>query len=217
MTDDTPIETSEDMAQAWTPPQRVKCDGDHGGPACADAGCWHRPEPQTIAQRLRAACDDGRLNAFFITDLVALMREAADELDHQTGRANALHAMVNTPELVDFPKAVHLEAVHQEVRWGTEDREGKTPHAWFWLLSNLATRALEHHKNAERLNERAHLCGDPNGFIAQELAHHREKAAHHCITSAAALSHWHASVIGKATAMRPGTAAPAELQEATAC
>lgn len=34
-------------------------------------------------------------------------------------------------------------------------------------------------------------------------AHHREKAVHHCITTAAALANWHAAALGK-TNMRPG-------------
>lgn len=132
-------------------------------------------------------------------------REVQEERDR-------LHRLINTPELIDFPRAVHLEAVHQKQRWGTEDREGKSPAAWFWLLSHLATRALEHHKNAERLV--GGNADDPNGLIAAEIAHHREKAAHHCITAAAVLSHWHASVIGKYTAMRPASALPAELATA---
>lgn len=140
--------------------------------------------------------------------MVYLYQAELDAFKADRAERLRLESIINTPELIDFPKAVHLEAVHQEVRWGTEDREGKEPAAWFWLLSHLASRALEHHKNAERLVDRVALCGDPNGFIAQELAFHREKAAHHCITSAAVLNHWHAAVIGKHTAMRPGTAAP---------
>lgn len=122
-----------------------------------------------------------------------------------------LHALVNTPELVDFPKAVHLEAVHQEDRWGTSDREGKGPAQWFWLLSHLASRALEHHKEADRLTAEA----DGSDFWQSQIAYHREKAAHHTITSAAVLSHWHASVVGKHTTMQPGcTQAIAEAQGA---
>lgn len=120
-----------------------------------------------------------------------------------------LLAIVNTPELIDFPKAVMLEAQHQEHRWGTSDREGKTPAAWFWLLSHLATRALEHHKEAERLEAMAE-ASDPACDFTPSIAHHREKAAHHTITAAAVLNHWHAAVIGKHTAMRPASAAPAE-------
>lgn len=129
-----------------------------------------------------------------------------------------LEAIINTPELIDFPKAVMLEAQHQEARWGTTDREGKTPAAWFWLLSHLATRALEHHKEAERLEAIAYqfypgyVPGASQGgcprFHINQIARHREKAAHHTITSAAVLNHWHAAVIGKHTAMRPASAVP---------
>lgn len=133
----------------------------------------------------------------------ALVRDAAE------GRR--LTALINTPELLDFAKAVHLEACHQEVRWGAEDRELKTPAEWFWLLSHLATRALEHHKEAERL--RAGCAADePNAGHAKTIAHHREKAVHHTITAAAVLAHWHASVLGGHLLMHPGvSAATAQL------
>ncbi|MGK2897817.1 MAG: hypothetical protein ACSLE9_03915 [Burkholderiaceae bacterium] len=127
-----------------------------------------------------------------------------------------LHKQINTPELVDFAKAVRLEAVHQEQRWGTPDRRGKTPYDWHWLIAHLAGRALDHHKEAERLETvaRGVIVGyDPsrpetlgNDVLRASVAHHREKAVHHCITTAAALAHWHASVLGKHTTMQPGHA-----------
>jgi hypothetical protein len=135
-----------------------------------------------------------------------------DRLLGACAERDRLHALVNTPELVDFPKAVYLEAVHQEERWGTTDRQGKTPNDWFWLVGHLASRALEHHKEAERLA----FLGYPAMF-GDQIAHHREKATHHCITAAAALNHWHASMLGKARAMQPGhapsIAAAAQLDE----
>lgn len=125
-----------------------------------------------------------------------------------------LLAMINRPELVDFPAAVLLEAAHQEVRWGTNEVKGKEPGDWFWLVGHLSTRALEHHKEANRLQERLALTNmaaeasgasaDADGFAASQIAHHREKAVHHCITAAAVLAHWHADALGKATSMQPG-------------
>lgn len=128
--------------------------------------------------------------------------------------------LINTPELVDFPKAVHLEAVHQELRWGTGDREGKKPYDWHWLVAHLAGRALEHHKEAERLHEQCALLRPDmeacNAVLREQIAYHREKAVHHVITTAAALEHWHASVLGKHTAMQPGSAqAIADAQQLT--
>lgn len=127
---------------------------------------------------------------------------------------DTLLAIINTPELIDFPKAVMLEAQHQEVRWGTSDREGKTPAAWFWLVGHLAGRALEHHKEAERI-AKGWGVDEPNAAHRAGIAHHREKAVHHCITAAAALAHWHASIVGKHTSMQPGHAPSEALAEAS--
>ena len=123
-----------------------------------------------------------------------------DELIAARAERDRLHALINTVELVDFPKAVLLESAHQEERWGTTDREGKTPYDWHWLVAHLAGRALSHHKEAERIE--AMLV--KSGFTHSQIAYHREKAVHHCITTAAALSHWHASMLGKHTNMRAG-------------
>jgi hypothetical protein len=110
-----------------------------------------------------------------------------------------LSALINTPELVDFPVAVHLEAIHQEERWGRKDRESKAPIDWFWLVGYLAGRALEHDKEADRLDAEAAAESSEAGraFCARHIALHREKAVHHTITTAAALNHWHASMLRK--------------------
>ena len=111
-----------------------------------------------------------------------------------------LHTLINTPELVAFPEAVHLEAIHQEERWGRKDRETKAAIDWFWLVGYLAGRALEHDKEAERLAHMAAAEDSDAGraFYAKHIALHREKAVHHTITTAAALNHWHASMLRKA-------------------
>lgn len=121
-----------------------------------------------------------------------------------------LDALINTPELLDFAKAVHLEAVHQEVRWGSQGDDGKAPGEWHWLVAHLATRALEHHREAQRLHVLRLSTSELYPALFDEvIAHHREKAVHHCITTAAALAHWHASMLGKMTTMRPSSATAA--------
>lgn len=87
---------------------------------------------------------------------------------------------INTPELLDFQKAVSLEAQHQRLRWSTQHDAGKEPQDWFWLIGYLGGKAL-----------RAHIEGNT------------EKALHHTISTAAALANWHAAILG-ATNMRPG-------------
>jgi hypothetical protein len=96
-----------------------------------------------------------------------------------------LNGVINTPEIIDFVKAVQIEAVHQRERWGSEHDEGKTPADWFWLLGYLAGKALH-----------SAITGD------------RDKLLHHIITTAAACANWHAQVLGKCD-MRPGIATPA--------
>lgn len=145
---------------------------------------------------------------------------AIERLHHElvtvTAERDRLDALINTPELVDFAKAVHMEAVHQEVRWGTEDREGKAPYDWHWLVAHLAGRALAAHAEADRLQgivDRMPENVEVSRAFGDLIRHHREKAVHHTITAAAALAHWHASMLGKHTTMQPGHAGAAAMAE----
>lgn len=94
-----------------------------------------------------------------------------------------LTALLNTPEVLDFAKAVNLEAAHQRERWGTDHDAGKTDEDWFWLVGYLAGKAL----------------------------HKPEKRLHHLIACAAALANWHLYTVGK-TNMRPGIEPPKEVE-----
>lgn len=82
-----------------------------------------------------------------------------------------LKALINTPELIEFPKAVHIEAVHQRERWGAEHDKSKGHEDWFWLIGYVAGKALSAGKQ---------------GDIA--------KIRHHIITTAAVCNNWHASL-----------------------
>lgn len=113
--------------------------------------------------------------------IAAALRSAQDTIDAQKAEIERLEGAINTPELVDFPKAVSLEAVHQRERWGGAHDSGKAPEDWFWLLGYLAGKAL-------------HAAKSGND----------EKALHHCVSSAAALANWHAAILGARTIMRPG-------------
>lgn len=107
-----------------------------------------------------------------IESIAIELRQAREE-----GRQGA----INTPELLDFSKAVVLEATHQRERWGTSHDAGKTDPDWFWLLGYLAGKAL-------------FACNTGN----------RDKALHHIITTAAACANWHAALMGQDNRMRPG-------------
>lgn len=80
-----------------------------------------------------------------------------------------LHALLNTPELLDFVKGVQVEAAHQRERWGKQHDSTKSPEEWLWVVGYLAGKALQ-----------AQRTGD--------LDKHR----HHLITAAAVLANWHA-------------------------
>jgi hypothetical protein len=83
-----------------------------------------------------------------------------------------LSALLNTPELNDFAKAVPLEAAHQRERWGEAHDAEKEPQDWFWTLGYLGGKAL-----------RSHTDGN------------FEKAKHHAITAASLLANWHARIL----------------------
>lgn len=104
-----------------------------------------------------------------------------------TAERDALHKLLNTPEFHDFLKGVPLEAAHQVQRWGSEHDAGKSCLDWFWLIGYLAQRIVEYDK-----------------------AGNRDKALHHCVTTAAALMNWHSALEhrynGKPYPMVPGHA-----------
>lgn len=113
------------------------------------------------------------------------LQEQVDDLRIRLSQVEAerdrLIALLNTPEVDDFDKAVPLEAGHQVIRWGADHDAGKAPADWFWLIGYLAGKALA-----------AHISGD------------MFKAKHHCISAAAALRNWHAHIRSGETVMRPG-------------
>tara|TARA_R110002074_G_scaffold21173_4_gene66077 strand:+ start:687 stop:1136 length:450 start_codon:yes stop_codon:yes gene_type:complete len=108
--------------------------------------------------------------------------EAVDFLLEQTKKVDALEALLNTPEIVDFVSAVTLEAQHQRLRWGADGDAGKSDAEWFWLIGYLAGKALHN---------------PPNDMVPQDARLHR------IITVAAAAANWHAACLGH-SGMRPG-------------
>lgn len=96
--------------------------------------------------------------------------------------------MNDEPIIEDFLAGVEREAAYQREHWGTEHDAGKTPSDWFWLLGYLAGKAL-----------------------ASAIAGDRNKALHHCISTAAACLNWHAALKGTDTRMRPGIEPPAGI------
>lgn len=147
-----------------------------------------QPEAPKLANEYRATMPDDVLHMW--------AKDAVAELRRQ-------HALLNTPELLSFRDGVVLEAAHQRERWSTTKEGGKSPLDWYQLIVHLATRAAEHHKEAERLTHLLPTAGLQSSNLAQQIDYHREKAVHHTITCAAACANWHAAVLGL-TNMRPG-------------
>ena len=116
------------------------------------------------------------------------MNMAQHELTADAAEAARLKALINAPELENFLRAVHIEAVHQVERWGTAHDRAKRPADWFWLVGYLGGKALH---SAVRGN--------------------RDKALHHCVSTAAALYNWHCSIKGVDVRMCPGRSDLAEL------
>jgi hypothetical protein len=148
------------------------------------------------AERLMAHGDylhihpDGSVDVAPRGGLKQQLEDAVEERDSLRSELAELKALLDTPETEDFDKAVPLEAAHQVKRWGVEGDAGKTPADWFWLVGYLAGKAMT-----------AHITGN------------REKAKHHCISTAAVLRNWHAHIRTGQTAMRPGVADPAGLSK----
>ena len=103
----------------------------------------------------------------FARRVLALAQPADAQLER-------LQALINSPELHNFLRGVHLEAVHQVERWGEAHDRQKRPADWFWLVGYLAGKAL-------------HAADSGN----------QDKALHHCISTAAALYNWHCAIKGQ--------------------
>jgi len=99
-----------------------------------------------------------------------------------------LRTMINTPELENFLRAVHIEAIHQVERWGTAHDRAKRPADWFWLVGYLGGKALH-----------------------AAVSNERDKALHRCVSTAAALYNWHCAIKGVDVRMCPGRSDLAQM------
>ena len=124
---------------------------------------------------------------------IAAMNE---ELKRFRGQAAVIRALsnkikdyervLNTPIINDFMVALPMEAAHQQHKWSDEHDAGKNCLDWFWLIGYLSQK-----------------------IVVYEMADNREKALHHCITTAAALYNWYRHLKDDPGAnMRPGIAEP---------
>lgn len=120
-----------------------------------------------------------------------LTQDEYDELMAAKDERDRLSALVNSPELDQFLRGVHLEAVHQVERWGEAHDRKKRPADWFWLVGYLAGKALH-----------AAVAG----------AH--DKARHHCISTAAALYNWHCAISNTDVRIGAGMSDVAQIVDA---
>jgi hypothetical protein len=126
---------------------------------------------------------------FLLAQIADLESKLAASAERER-RLQELETLLNTPEIEDFDKGVPLESAHQVLRWSAEHDAGKNPEDWFWLIGYLAGKALHAAKTGDL-----------------------KKAKHHCISTSAALRNWHAHLRSGESAMRPGIAVPAALDE----
>lgn len=133
-------------------------------------------EPQPTVEIVTAAYEDGF--AIKPTGVVyvnhAALTTVLEAYDRRSARLKHLQALINSPELHNFLRGSHLEAVHQVERWGEATDRKKRPADWFWLVGYLAGKAL-------------HAADSGN----------QDKALHHCISTAAALYNWHCAIKGQ--------------------
>ncbi len=123
----------------------------------------------------------------------------------------AMHCLLNAPELFDFRDAVVREAAHQRVRYGAAHDQGKTSADWFWLVAHLASKAMTSIKEAECIAQMMPAeGGNARTVLEASLRRHRERSIHHIVTTAAALANWHAALIDADHTMRPGISTPRE-------
>jgi predicted nucleic acid-binding Zn-ribbon protein len=153
---------------------------------CPD--CGHAWESEAHAQH--GACRECQTS-----ERAAVPSEPAESavLLHRAVMAEAeverLRALINSPHIDNFERAVRLEAAHQQERWGADHDEGKTATDWIFLA--------------------AYLCGKAAASFA---AGNRVKGMHHIISSAAVLLNWHKHAAGEPSRMRPGIATPEGAQ-----
>ncbi len=139
----------------------------------------------SVYSPVKAHTREGAANA----RLIASAPDLAREVIALRARVEVLVGARDTPEVIDFAKAVQLEAWHQRDRWGADHDAGKAPLDWFWLIGYLAQKAAA-----------AQIAGDT------------EKALHHTISTASALANWHLALSGGDNRMRPGIETPALTQ-----
>ena len=112
-------------------------------------------------RKAQELADNLRLAARYEFSDPEVLADAADELER-------LDDLLNNPSIEDFLESVRLEAGHQQERWGQEHDDQKSPSDWRRLLDYLTGKAA-----------------------AAQQEGNRDKALHHTISSAAALSQWH--------------------------
>ena len=84
----------------------------------------------------------------------------------------AVRERLETPEMLDFLKAVKIEAEHQRDRWKKTDPE-KSHADWYWLIGWLGGKAVMD----------PHEAGDERS--------EKDRRLHRIITVAAAAYNWH--------------------------
>jgi len=116
-----------------------------------------------------------------VKELTQLGEGLNDLLTNTRIENERLDKLINTPHIKDFAQAVVLEACHQRERFGDSHDSGKQASDWFWLIGRLAGKILN-------------AC----------VTNNKDKALHHCVSTAATLCNWFSAINGDDNSMRPG-------------
>jgi hypothetical protein len=160
-----------------------------------------KPDDEHVEAVIACLGDDAAMLREMRNEMSNVLPEVTDNMDAAAQELERLRALLNVPEMLNFLDGVNREAAHQGESWRSSHDGSKTPADWYWLVGNLAGKALGH---AHELDHLQRSIPNPSPATEDILARHREKAVHHVITCAAALANWHTHMLGF-TGMRPGS------------
>lgn len=167
------------------------------------ADARREPDPPHVREDYRDVWLSGWRAGQADARLVAPVEPLADSEREELER---LRALVNTPEIEDFGRAVVLEAAHQRERWGDDHDAQKTDADWFWTIGYLAGKALHGPLSKDMTDMAMKDINDESDAHSYVV----DKQLHRIITIAACAANWHRIVMRRDNREAQRIAAPPE-------